>query len=315
MIASALARRASGRVSVSDAAVPWLSSCMVAKSVQGRVLRYLYRLLCRSNCTDFCADSQPLAWSRVLASMTSTLAARVRAGDGPLSVRARPSSIKRDCARRTTSTDGRHRADVHTKSRLTLEPNADTPVRDQGPGQSLPGPDAGHPLQGAGSHRGDDEDQDAAVPGIKREWEPRWEPRIRTTFRLPGRDRTVGRAAPEVTNCSEHGRTAGRASTDQKAGGSEPLPGRCGPPPGRRRRGCCGRSGCRGGLAQDPLAIGEGAFQQRDGLGDPPGFLVGDGEVVAGGQGVGVVSPSTRSQSARVRSSSGMASAIRPASW
>jgi hypothetical protein len=28
--------------------------------------------------------------------------------------------------------------------------SADTPVRNQGPGCSLPGPDAGHPLQGAG---------------------------------------------------------------------------------------------------------------------------------------------------------------------
>jgi hypothetical protein len=47
--------------------------------------------------------------------------ARVR--DGPLSVRARPSSIKHDCARRTTSTDGRCPVNVHAKSRLTLEPN------------------------------------------------------------------------------------------------------------------------------------------------------------------------------------------------
>jgi len=28
--------------------------------------------------------------------------------------------------------------------------SADTPVRNQGPGRSLPGPDAGHPLHGAG---------------------------------------------------------------------------------------------------------------------------------------------------------------------
>ena len=41
---------------------------------------------------------------------------------------------------------------VHAKSRLTLETSADTPVRNQGPGRSLPGPDAGHPLQGAGGH-------------------------------------------------------------------------------------------------------------------------------------------------------------------
>jgi hypothetical protein len=41
---------------------------------------------------------------------------------------------------------------VHAKSRLTLEPNADTPVRNQGPGGSLPGPDACHPLHSAGGH-------------------------------------------------------------------------------------------------------------------------------------------------------------------
>ena len=34
---------------------------------------------------------------------------------------------------------------AHAKSCLTLETTADTPVRNQGPGRSLPGPDAGHP--------------------------------------------------------------------------------------------------------------------------------------------------------------------------
>ena len=43
-------------------------------------------------------------------------------GVGALSVRVRPSSPKRDCARRTTSTGGRAPANVHAKSRLTLEP-------------------------------------------------------------------------------------------------------------------------------------------------------------------------------------------------
>ena len=42
------------------------------------------------------------------------------------------------------------------------------------------------------------------------------------------------------------------------------------------------------GVAQHPLAVGEGALQQRDGLIQPPGGLVGDGEVVAEDQGVGV---------------------------
>jgi hypothetical protein len=46
----------------------------------------------------------------------------VGSGDGPLSVRVRPSSPKRDCARRATSSGGKAPADVHAKSRLTLEP-------------------------------------------------------------------------------------------------------------------------------------------------------------------------------------------------
>jgi hypothetical protein len=60
-------------------------------------------------------------------------------------------------------------ADVHAKSCLTPETSADTPVRYQGPGGSLPGLDAGHPLHGAGGHVGDDEDQGAEVPSVERE--------------------------------------------------------------------------------------------------------------------------------------------------
>src|ERR1700691_5327150 len=45
-----------------------------------------------------------------------------RSGDGPLSVRVRPSSLKHDCGRRTTSTAGRCPVNVHAKSRLTPEP-------------------------------------------------------------------------------------------------------------------------------------------------------------------------------------------------
>jgi len=45
----------------------------------------------------------------------------LRSGDGPLSVRACPSSIKRDCDRGTTSTGGKCLVNVHAKSRLTLE--------------------------------------------------------------------------------------------------------------------------------------------------------------------------------------------------
>ena len=47
--------------------------------------------------------------------------AAARSGDDPLSVRARPSSPKRNCARRTTSTGGKLPVNVHAKSRLALE--------------------------------------------------------------------------------------------------------------------------------------------------------------------------------------------------
>ena len=47
---------------------------------------------------------------------------------------------------------GRCPANVHAKSHLILETSADTPVRKQGPGRSLPGPDAGHPLHATGDH-------------------------------------------------------------------------------------------------------------------------------------------------------------------
>ena len=48
--------------------------------------------------------------------------AGLSSGDGPLSVRIRPSSLKRDCDRRTTSTGEKCLVHVHTKSHLTLEP-------------------------------------------------------------------------------------------------------------------------------------------------------------------------------------------------
>ena len=76
-----------------------------------------------------------------------------RAGDGPLSVRARPSSPKRDRDRRTTSTGGTCLANAHARSRLTLETTADTRARNQGPGRRLPGPDADHPPASCGQSR------------------------------------------------------------------------------------------------------------------------------------------------------------------
>ena len=66
-------------------------------------------------------------------------------------------------------------------------------------------------------------------------------------------------------------------------------PRRAAPPPGRRRRGCCGRSGCRGGRGPGPARSRRGCA--RAGRSPRPAArrLVGDGEVVARGQGVGVV--------------------------
>jgi hypothetical protein len=48
--------------------------------------------------------------------------AGLRSGDGPLSVRVRPSSIKHDRDRRATSTGEKRLVYVHAKSCLTLEP-------------------------------------------------------------------------------------------------------------------------------------------------------------------------------------------------
>jgi len=60
-----------------------------------------------------------------------------------------PLRPKRDCSRRPTSTG--ESAGERTRE-VTLDPGAstDTPARRQGPGGSLPGPGAGHPLQPAG---------------------------------------------------------------------------------------------------------------------------------------------------------------------
>ena len=66
-------------------------------------------------------------------------------------------------------------------------------------------------------------------------------------------------------------------------------PRRSGPRPGRRRRGCCGRSGCRGGRGPGPVRGRRGSARAGDRLGGAARGPVGDGEVVAGGQGVGVV--------------------------
>jgi hypothetical protein len=166
-------------------------------------------------------------------------------GIAPLSVRVRPSSLKRDRDHRTTSTGETCLVNVHhAKSRLTLEPNADTPVRRQGPGGSLPGLDAGHPLHDTGGHealsmirnirgmilavRGMSDrvqagscanslDRRGGLRSCERAcWEPRWEPPGRTTLRKSGLTRTVAQCAAEVTDRSERVRTSAHGTTDQK---------------------------------------------------------------------------------------------------
>jgi hypothetical protein len=62
----------------------------------------------------------------------------LRSGDGPLSVRARPSSIKRDCDRRATSTGEKRLVNVHAKSRLTPEPLRALRSEDKGQAGACP---------------------------------------------------------------------------------------------------------------------------------------------------------------------------------
>jgi hypothetical protein len=59
-------------------------------------------------------------------------------GDGPLSVRIRPSSLKRDRDRSATSTGGRCLVYVHAKSRLTLEPLRTLRSEDKGQAEACP---------------------------------------------------------------------------------------------------------------------------------------------------------------------------------
>jgi hypothetical protein len=64
--------------------------------------------------------------------------AGLRPGDGPLSVRVRPSSLKRDCDRRATSTGEKCLVNVHVKSRLTLEPLRTLRSEDKGQAEACP---------------------------------------------------------------------------------------------------------------------------------------------------------------------------------
>ena len=64
--------------------------------------------------------------------------AGLRSGDGPLSIRIRPSSLKRDCDRRTTSTGERCVVKVHAKSHLTLESLRTLRSADKGQAEACP---------------------------------------------------------------------------------------------------------------------------------------------------------------------------------
>src|SRR5271157_1855361 len=63
----------------------------------------------------------------------------LRSGDGPLSVRARPSSIKRDCDRRATNTGEKRLVNVHAKS--PLDPGDLRTLRSEDNGQAAACPD------------------------------------------------------------------------------------------------------------------------------------------------------------------------------
>ena len=76
--------------------------------------------------------------------------AGLRSGDGPLSVRVRPSSLKRDCDRRATSTGGKCLVNVHAKSRLTPEPLRTLRSEDKGQAGACPDRTRAIPLHGAG---------------------------------------------------------------------------------------------------------------------------------------------------------------------
>jgi hypothetical protein len=98
--------------------------------------------------TDLNGSGRPRGYLRIREcsrwlECTRSMAGR-RSGDGPLSVRTRPSNIKRDSDRRATSAGKSAWSTSHAKSRLTPETPTGTPVRNQGPGRACPG---------AGGHR------------------------------------------------------------------------------------------------------------------------------------------------------------------
>lgn len=105
---------------------------IAAKLVVGVAAAHRRRLLDSRN--EYRA--RPLGWQhRKQAAVKYKVPAGLRSGNGPLSLRARPSSIKHDCDRSATGGSGKRLANVHAKSCLTLEPNGHTWQATADPGE------------------------------------------------------------------------------------------------------------------------------------------------------------------------------------
>jgi hypothetical protein len=166
-----------------------------------------------------------------------------RAGDGPLSVRARPSSLKRDYDRRATSTGGKYLVNVHAKSRLIPEPLQ--ALRPETKGQAGACPDrAGHPLYGAGGH---------GVPTIVRDRRRRGPLHARSAGQRRVPPVTPGQPyTPAHLRTGRPARCANRPSK-QRVAGPVPLT----PPCGRPCIGCWQRREPGGG----PVRLALSAFR------------------------------------------------------
>src|SRR5258707_3568698 len=77
-------------------------------------------------------------WAVRMQAEGAGIMAGLRSGDGPLSVRVRPSSIKHDCAQRATSTGGEYLVNVHAKSCLIPEPLRTLRSEDKGQAGACP---------------------------------------------------------------------------------------------------------------------------------------------------------------------------------
>ena len=163
------------------------------------------------------SGSQRMEGARALAGL--------RSGDGPLSVRVRPSSLKRDCARRTTSTGGKMPG--QRTREVTLDPGDLCGHSGQKPrGRGEPArTDAGHPRHGCTPSPGRlQREQAAVVQGLTR--------RVRT---VPcGRGRRIGRrrtrrskpspaAGADASARASHVARPGRRRIAARVGGPGPA--------------------------------------------------------------------------------------------